>query len=64
MSICVADLRLTFSLDEYAAEEARQSEYPRISKRRRASLAEQIARLDQVTIEDAHRQIHEQLRVW
>jgi hypothetical protein len=64
MSICVADLRLTFRLDEFAAEAARQSEYPRISKRRRESLAEQIALLDNVPIEEAHRQIHEQLRVW
>jgi hypothetical protein len=64
MSICVDDLRLTFCLAKPDAEAARQNEYPRISKGRRASLAEQIARLDNVTIEEAHGQIHEQLRVW
>jgi hypothetical protein len=64
MPTSAADLRMTFSLDEFSAEAARQCEYPRISQRRRAMLAEQVARLDNLTIEEAHRQIHEQLRVW
>jgi hypothetical protein len=64
MSISVADLRSTFRLAKSEAEAARRSEYPRISKRRRTSLAEQISQLDNVTVEEAHRQIHDQLRVW
>jgi hypothetical protein len=64
MSICVENLRLTFRLAKSDAEAARRGEYPRISRRRRASLAEQISRLDNITVEEAHHQIHEQLRVW
>ena len=64
MSSCVAELCLTFNLGESIAEATRDSEYPRISKGRRFLLAKQIALCDQVTIEEAHRQIHEQLRVW
>jgi len=64
MSISVADLRLTFRLAKSDAEAARQREYPRISQRRRALLAEQISRWDNVTVEEAHLRIHDQLRVW
>jgi hypothetical protein len=64
MSSPVAELCLTFKLDESIAVAAREGEYPPISRQQRLVLAHKIARIDGITLGEAHRQIHEQFRVW
>lgn len=64
MASCALDLWSTFKLSESTSTAAREGEYPRLSTAHRLLLAVQIARIDGITVDEAHRQIHEQLRIW
>ena len=64
MSTAVMDLCRTFNFEKPIPGSFPGTEYPHITKARRLLLANQIAVMDGITIEEAHRQIHEQLRIW
>ena len=64
MSTAVMDLCRTFNLEKPNLGAFSGTEYPHITKMRRLLLANQIALMDGISTEEAHRQIHEQLRIW